>query len=131
VPGFPLLDDFTRAELRSMQVANLPHTCTVQNRDAAGVWSDVKTLVPCRLSHVSAMTSRAGDVPLRPETEWLLAFAPSSPYAGPRRRYIVSGERPDGTAFVTRTLYALGARVPHVEESVATVECAETAPAGA
>ncbi len=132
MPGFPLLDGFTKAELTSLQRANLPHSCTVQTVDVADQWTDAATNVPCRLMHVSATARLAGDQPLRPETEWLVGFPASSPHAGPRRRYIVSGKRPDGSAFVSRLLYAIAPRVPHVEESVALVECAETpAPAGA
>jgi len=130
MPGFPLLDGFTKAELTSLHRANLPHWCTVETIDADDVWSAAATSVPCRLMHVSAAAKVGADQALRPETEWLLGFAASSPHAGPRRRYTVNGKRPDGTPFVSRLLYALGAHVPHVEESVALVECAETAPAG-
>jgi len=131
MPGFPLFDAFTRHELAGIQRANLPHTCTVEEVSEAGAWSPVDTLVPCRLMHVSAIAHSAGDQPMRPETEWVLALPAASEHAGPRRRYLVSGDRPGGSAFVTRTLYSLGARVPHVEESAAYVECAETPPAGA
>src|SRR6187455_3165289 len=119
MPGFPLLDGFAKAELSSLHRHNLPHACTVQVIDVAGAWSDEVTNVPCRLTHVSAMATAAGDQALRPETEWILALAAGSRHAGPRRRFLVTGRRPDGAAFLTRTLYALGARVPHVEESVA------------
>ncbi len=130
MPGYPLLDGYTKAELTSLQRANLPHWCAVDNVNAAGAWTEVATNQPCRLMHVSAMAALARDQALRPETEWLLGLPASSPHAGPRRRYRVSGRRPDGTLFTTRLLYSVGARVPHVEESIALVECSETAPAG-
>lgn len=127
MPGeFPLFDGFAKSELQAVQGANLPHLCTVEVVDSDGAWTAAANNVACRLMHVSAAIRFAGDQHLRPDTEWLLAFAASSPHAGPRRRYIVSGNRPDGTAFVTRTLYSQGAHVPHVEESVAVVECTES-----
>lgn len=130
MPGYPLLDGYTKAELTSLQRANLPHWCDVDHVDGAGTWSEFAGEVPCRLMHVSALATLARDQALRPETEWLLGFAASSPHAGPRRRYRVTGKRPDGTTFTMRTLYSVGARIPHVEESVALVECSESAPEG-
>lgn len=131
MPGeFPLFDAFAKAELTAVQSANLPHLCAVETVNNDGDWANAASNVPCRLMHVSATVRFAGDQHLRPDTEWLIAFAASSPHAGPRRRYIVTGNRPDGTPFVTRTIYSVGAHVPHVEESVAIVEGAETAPAG-
>lgn len=127
MPGeFPLLDGFAQDELEAIQSANLPHRCAVDTIDASDVWTEAADDLPCRMMHVSAAVKVAAGQTLRPSTEWLLALEASSPHAGPRRRYRVDGNRPDGTPFTTRTLYSVGARIPHVEESVAVVECTET-----
>lgn len=125
MPGaWPILDDFALDELREIESANLPHVASVAERDSADVWTVVATEEACRLTPLVQDSDISGGQLQRTTANWLLALAHSSPYAGPRRRFVVSGMRPDGTAFAI-TVYSLKTRVPRADETVAHLECVE------